>query len=345
MSDESWRAEEPARGRGGVVPDLSPEARRSAALRAREGLAEAQARLGSGSHFRAILTRVWTGVINDGFIHAGNFAYMTLIALFPFCIVGAATFALIGEPGKRAAAIDTILLELPPIVAHAIEPVARSVIVARQGWLLWFGGLVGLWTVGSLIETVRDVLRRAYGTQWEHGYWRYRLASTALILASMVLLIVSIGAQIAISAAQQAIMAFAPKLIGWVGRLALSRFVPAIGLYASLYLLFLSLTPKAYRSRAYPKWPGALFVATWWLAVMGSLPAILHNFFKYDLTYGSLAGVMISLFFFWLVGLGVVVGAELNAALAESPEERDLLGQADNRGRADIRERANTIGS
>jgi len=42
---------------------------------------------------------------------------------------------------------------------------------------------------------------------------------------------------------------------------------------------------------------------------------------------------MIALFFFWLVGLGMVVGAELNAALAETPEERDMLGQADDRAR------------
>ena len=36
---------------------------------------------------------------------------------------------------------------------------------------------------------------------------------------------------------------------------------------------------------------------------------------------------MIALFFFWLVGLGLVVGAELNAALAETPEERDMIGR------------------
>jgi len=29
----------------------------------------------------------------------------------------------------------------------------------------------------------------------------------------------------------------------------------------------------------------------------------------------------------------MVVGAELNAALAETPEEQDLVGQADNRAR------------
>ncbi len=38
----------------------------------------------------------------------------------------------------------------------------------------------------------------------------------------------------------------------------------------------------------------------------------------YDLTYGSLAGVMVVLIFFFMVGLGVVMGAELNAALAEA---------------------------
>jgi len=30
------------------------------------------------------------------------------------------------------------------------------------------------------------------------------------------------------------------------------------------------------------------------------------------------------LLFFWLVGLGLVIGAQLNAALAETPEEEEL---------------------
>ena len=83
-------------------------------------------------------------------------------------------------------------------------------------------------------------------------------------------------------------------------------------------LLFISLTPAPYAGRGYPKWPGALLVTVWWVATTQLLPAVLHRFFTYDLTYGSLAGVMIALFFFWLVGLGMVVGAELNAALAMS---------------------------
>jgi membrane protein len=44
---------------------------------------------------------------------------------------------------------------------------------------------------------------------------------------------------------------------------------------------------------------------------------------------------MVALFFFWLVGLGVVIGAELNAALAETPEEEiKSLGHDDDDRRA-----------
>src|SRR5690606_7756278 len=121
----------------------------------------------------------------------------------------------------------------------------------------------------------------------------------------------------------------------WIGSLSLSRLVPALGLYLSLYLLFYTLTPAAYRKKRYPKWPGALLVTAWWVAVTVALPPLLRSVFSYNLTYGSLAGIMIALFFFWLVGLGMVTGAELNAALAETPEEEeDRIGQADNRARA-----------
>jgi membrane protein len=134
-------------------------------------------------------------------------------------------------------------------------------------------------------------------------------------------------AQVAIGAAQEVIGVWFPRAADWIDTLGTTRLLPAAVIYFALYLLFYTLTPTAYRARRYPKWPGALLVTVWWAAVSAALPAVLHRFFTYDLTYGSLAGVMISLFFFWLVGLGLVVGAELNAALAESPEEQDLIGR------------------
>lgn len=318
------------------VHTLSPEERRQEALRHRAGIrSRVASSLGPGSRAFEIVKRVAIGAYNDGFIHAGNLAYMAIIAIFPFFILGAAVFSLIGEEGERAATVNAVLYALPPMVANVIEPVARSVVEARSGWLLWFGGLVGLWTVSSLVETIRDILRRAYGTQATHAFWKYRMWSAGVIFGSVVLLMASLIAQVMIGTAQEVIDAYLPRLGNAIDALRVSRIVPAVGLFASLYLLFYTLTPKAYRKRRYPKWPGALATALWWLGVTIALPPAIRSFFSYDLTYGSLAGIMIALFFFYLVGLGMVIGAELNAALAETPEEAEnRIGQADDRRRA-----------
>ncbi len=318
------------------VTDLSPEARRQAALTGRKidgGLRHKVAsRLGLGPRTLEISRRVAIGTYNDGFIHAGNLAYMAVLAIFPFFITGAAIFSLFGGSGDRASAIYGILLAMPAAVREVIEPVARDVISQRSGWFLWVGAFFGLWTVGSLVETIRDVLRRAYGTRATRAFWKYRLLSTGIIVAAVLLLLLSLIAQVLIGAAQEVIDAYLPQFDDLLGRLAWSRIVPALGLFGSIFLLFYSLTPTAYRHRRYPKWPGALLVTLWWVGVTIAMPPLLRGVFAYDLTYGSLAGIMIALFFFWLVGLGLVAGAELNAAMAETPEEaQNRIGQEDDR--------------
>lgn len=314
------------------VESMSPEARRQRAAKLRGRVAS---RVGPGTRTFVIAKRVLVGAYNDGFIHAGNLAYMAMLAIFPFFILGAAVFSFIGEESERAATINAVLFALPPIVGDVIEPVARTVVQGRSGWVLWLGGIFALWTTSSLIETIRDVLRRAYGTVATHAFWKYRLWSAGLIFGSVILLMISLLAQVLIGTAQEVISAYVPQLNDAIGQLRITRIVPAFGLFGSLYLLFYTLTPKEYRKRQYPKWPGALATALWWLGVTAALPPAIRSFFSYDATYGSLAGMMIALFFFYLVGLGLVIGAELNAALAETPEEKEnRIGQGDDRARA-----------
>lgn len=264
-----------------------------------------------------MLRRVAVGTYEDGFIHAGNLAYLSMLAIFPFFITAAAIFTAIGGQAEQLRTINAVLSAMPPMVANVIGPAARDAVELRSGWLLWAGAAVGLWTVGSLIETIRDILRRAYDAELEGAFWKYRLASMGLIVAAVLLLLLSLIAQVGIATAQQVITSYFPALWGVMSELSLSRLVPVAGVFVSVYLLFLSLTPQAYRKRRYPKWPGALLVTLWWFAVSTALPPLLHDFFTYDLTYGPLAGMMITLLFFWLIGLAMVVGAELNAALAE----------------------------
>ncbi len=209
---------------------------------------------------------------------------------------------------------------VPPSVAELLRKPIADVLAARSGSLLWLGALVGLWTVGSFIETIRDILRRAYGMRFSHAFWRYRLGSVAMIVVSVIMVLTAFSAQFFLTATEQLVtrlLPFAGDVVTWI---RLSQLAPFMVLFLALYALFYSLTPAKYRLSKCPKWPGALFVAIWWTLTTMALPAVLGLLGSYDLTYGSLAGVIIALIFFWFVGLGVVFGAELNAALAETPE-------------------------
>ena len=275
-----------------------------------------------------VIRRVADGLFSDGFVHAGNLAYLSMLAIFPFFILGAALFDLIGGRDNAEAMIGAVSQALPESVASVIGPVAEDVIYARSGWLLWIGAGVGLWTVSGLIETIRGILRRAYGTPPVREFWISRLFSIGLILAAVVVLMLSLFAQVVIGAAQEVINAAFPQLAEVIATLRLSRLVPAVGLLGSLYVLFATLMPVQFRKRRAPRWPGAVFTMVWWIIVAAALPVVLRQFFTYDLTYGSLAGRMVTLLCFWLVGLGLVIGAELNAALALTPSLTPALTPA-----------------
>jgi membrane protein len=203
---------------------------------------------------------------------------------------------------------------------------------ARTGIFLWLGAIVALWTVGSLVETIRDILRRAYGTHFSRGFFHYRLLSIGNISGAVVLMLLSFSMQVLIVGVEQFVTRVLPQQFQSAGAVALSRIVSGFGLFLALYLLFYSLTPAKYRRlKKCPKWPGALFTTLWWIGVTLALPPLLASLLSYDATYGSLAGVMVALFFFYLVGLGMVMGAELNAALVEVEDlGHDAIGRVDD---------------
>jgi membrane protein len=265
-----------------------------------------------------VIKRVAVGVYNDGFIHAGNLAYLGLMALFPFFIFAAALAQLLGQSESGRMTVATVLAQLPPNVAEVLRDPIAEVLSARTGPLLWIGAIIGLWTVGSFIETIRDILRRAYGVKYCAPFWHYRLSSMAVIVGAVFLLLFAFAASVALSSVEHAVVAWIPVAQEVSDAFTLYRVIPAIALYATIYFIFYLLTPLRYRRRGCRKWPGALLIAAWWLGTAELLPEAISLLGGYDLTYGSLAGVMIVLIFFFMVGLGVVMGAELNAALAEA---------------------------
>ena len=97
------------------VSPQSPEARRKrlASMRAAFGT-NVEEKLKPKVTAWEVTKRVAVGVYNDGFIHAGNLAYLSIVALFPFFIVAAAVAHLLGQGQDAQLTVMNILRRLPP---------------------------------------------------------------------------------------------------------------------------------------------------------------------------------------------------------------------------------------
>lgn len=312
------------------VSPLSPEARRKRIRTARARIEDRLERVKPGTRPFEVARRVFNGTFNDGFIHAGNLAFLSLLTLFPAVILLAAVAGLFGRTEQGQQAIELFLDTVPPSVEGLIRTPINDVLAARSGMLLWLGAIFALWSVSGFVETIRDILRRAYGTVHSKPFYTYRLYSVGIILGSVLLALTAFALQIVLTGAQELVQRLFPAW-DWTRILMLSRLIPVGALFVAMYIMFYTLTPARYRTTSCPKWPGALVTTTWWMATTAAVPLIFTQLASYDLTYGGLAGVMIALMFFFIIGLGVVVGAELNAALAEVPrtavEEREAAAR------------------
>ena len=274
--------------------------------------------------------RVWavtrdtiTGVWESGFTHAGNLAYLSLLTLFPFFIVLATVAGSLGRTDYGGRAITGFLRLLPPDVAELVaKPIADVTEVRASAGLLTLGILVTLWTVTSFIETIRDIIRRAYGSKAVVPVWQYRVASLAFVFAAVLVMLLSFAAQVVLTGAETFVARIMPRTDALLGGLGIERLLPAGALFLALYAIFYILTPKRYRGHGFRIWPGALVTMVTWIGTTMAMPWVLGQFGSYSFTYGSLAGVIVALLFFYIIGLGLVAGAHLNAALAKDRQRR-----------------------
>lgn len=263
-----------------------------------------------------IVRRVFTRTLRDGYIHAGNIAYLSLVTLLPLVILITAVTVAFGQTDAGQYAINGVLRALPGNIAELFEPVITEVLQARTGNLLWIGGIVALWTVTTFIETLRDINFRAFDLEPELHFLKYRLQSLAgTIIAILLVLIIFVFqfAMVVFIRDLEALLPIGIELPGWIDW---SRVVTPVVLFLALWGLLKLLTPPV---RKYsPTWPGALITTIAW--VVGSLliGPTFSTFSHMGLTYGALSGVMLALLFFYAIGFALVAGVETNAAIAEA---------------------------
>jgi len=249
---------------------------------------------------------------HDEFEHAGNLAFLGLLALFPFLVFVAALAGVFAGGHAGAEFIRLVLAQLPPDVAQALSPRLTEIISGPPQGLLTIAILGAIWTASSAVEGYRTILNRAYGVASPPAYiWR-RLLSIGQTLILSFIVVLAMIVLVLLPIVRGKIAAFFGQSVFPLTRgqlVCVSLVAIFAGLCAAYYFL-----PNL-KQRPASVVPGAALVTILWVAAARLLSLYLARFSQVNLIYGSLGRVIAALLFFYVINVIFIYGAEFNSLL------------------------------
>lgn len=254
---------------------------------------------------------------------AAQLAYYFFLALFPAILFGLALASFF----PLANFIDDMLRTLrpiaPPDLLGFLEEQLRRLSNADSSGILTIGILGAIWSSSAAVVAIVGSLNRAYDIEEGRPWWKVRVTAIGLTIALALLVVSSftliiagptIAEYLASSLGFGAVFEWAWKILQWP--LAFFLVCTAVGL---VYYF----APDAEQDWAWIT-PGAVIGTLLWVLVSLVFKLYVANFADYNATYGAVGGVIVLLLWFYISGLAILVGAELNAEIEHaSPHGKD----------------------
>ena len=267
-----------------------------------------------------ILRRAGSHVLSDRLqVLSAGISFFAILSLAPLMVTALSVYGALNTPEQALAQLSDVAEVLP----DALEPVVADQLVSitqASGRVLTFRGLTGLvvalWTAITAATYLVDALTLAYRETETRGFLRRSAMGLAIVLGGALL----IGGVVTAGGLISRALAGAPGIVRTAGDLLTW---PAMALLmAGVLAVLYRFAPD--RKSARWRWisGGAMLATLLWLAVSFGFLAYTQTLGSYESTYGSLAGVAISMFWLWVSVFLVIVGAAVNAE-AERETVRD----------------------
>jgi membrane protein len=279
-----------------------------------------RASIQAGHTWRDFIHRLW-GRINDHDLlaRAAQLSYYFLLALFPLLIFLVTLLGYFAAAGSQLR--DSLLAYLPTVMPYSavtlVYATIEEVTAKRGGGTLWFSLLAALWVASSGMGAISDTLNVAYNVRETRPWWKVRLISVGLTAGLAVLILVAlaivlyggkIGDAVADSVGYGSAFRVTWRLVQWPIMLA---FV-----FLTFDLIYYFAPNRRRRGWQWAT-PGAITAVMLWLLISFSLRIYLHFFNTYTVTYGSLSALIVLMLWFYLTGMAVLIGGEINSELED----------------------------
>lgn len=261
-----------------------------------------------------------------GLIAAGV-AFYGLLALFPAITALIAISGLLVEPSQIVDQLESLSGLMPEEVITIVTTQATAVAGSREGGLglaAIAGVLIALYSASKGMASLMEGINVAYDEEEGRSFVRLKLVTFALTLFLMIGLLIALMATLGL-----------PAVLAVLDFGALFEFLMTAGLWIGLFCLTVFGLSVLYRyapSRDEPEWkwasPGAVVSCIIWVAASAGFAFYVANFGSYNESFGTLAGVIVLLMWFWISAFIILLGAELNAEM-EAQTRADTTKGAD----------------
>jgi membrane protein len=254
---------------------------------------------------------------------AAQLAYYFFFALFPallFLVALASYFPL-------TTLIDDLFRTMggfmPPEALQLITEQMVKISGGQHADLMTLGVLLAVSSSSAAMVAIIDTLNNAYDVEEGRPWWQVRLTAIVLTIGVALFILMSftlvlLGPTMATTLAESTNLGpafeWTWKILQW----------PVLFAVASLGIALIYYFAPDVKQEWVWLTPGSIFATTLWLAATLGFKYYVANWGNYTETYGLIGAVMILLLWFYISGLVILVGAEMNAEIEHaSPQGKD----------------------
>lgn len=264
---------------------------------------------------RRLLKHLLREIKNDSITDtAAQLSYYFLFALFPFLFVVVTLAAFLPMEGAIESLMERLAWVMPADAYELIGGHLQSLFGETRPRLLTIGVLVTIWTASRGVDALRKGLNLAYDVPESRPIWHTQLLAIATTLAGAVLIPVAfttfvlggkLGEWLAdrVGVAQQFMTVW--SFLRW-------PFTSAVVMLAAALIYY--LLPDVKQRFRYIT-PGSVCATGLWLLSTWGFTQYVEHFGRFNVTHGSIGGVIVLLIWLYLTGLVFLVGGEINAVV------------------------------
>jgi membrane protein len=259
-----------------------------------------------------------------GLLSAGV-AFSALLAIVPALAALLSIYGLVADPADVDRQVQDVLGAAPQEVRDLVGSQLSSITTSSSAGLgvgVVVGLALALWAASSGVKNLVSAINTVYDEGEDRGFIASRGLALGLTLAAVVFV-----------AAAFCAFAVVPALLDGSALGSAAQWAVSIGRWPVLGLALLGGLGVLYRlapdrDDAGWRWvsPGALLAALIWLVASLGFSLYSSAFGSYNETYGTLAGVVVTMIWLQLSAAAVLLGAELNAELERQTGEDTTRG-------------------